>query len=489
MSASGNSTLGILAHGAYLPRRRLQRAAIYAANAWFAPGLKGLARGERTVANWDEDAVTMAVEAARDALQGCDRSSVVGLSLASTTLPFADRLNAGIVKEALRLADEVHASDQGGSQRAGTSALLHALRSAQALPGPQLCIGTDLRKARPASEAELMQGDGAAALLVGNGAPIARFVDAYTTTHDFIDHFRSTKADFDYTWESRWIRDEGHTGLVGAALKAALAQFGISGADIHHFLLPITARGVAESLAKQCGIAATAIGDNLAANVGETGVAHPLLMLVQALESAQPGQKLLLVGFGQGVDVLLFETTAALANLPPRRGVQGSLALRRQDDNYLRWLFHRGLLDLERGMRAESDEKQPGSTLWRQRKAVLGLVGGRCTKTGTVQFPKTDISVSTNDHGVGTQEDYPLADIPARIVTYTADSLTYSAAPPNYFGTIDFEGGGRLMAEFTDVDPADVEVGRKVAMAFRIKAIDDQRDFVKYFWKAVPIDG
>jgi uncharacterized OB-fold protein len=184
--------------------------------------------------------------------------------------------------------------------------------------------------------------------------------------------------------------------------------------------------------------------------------------------------------------VLLFETTDALAQLPPRRGVKGSLARGVKDDNYLRWLFHRGQLDLERGMRAEADEKQPGSTLWRQRKTVLGLVGGRCTKTGTVQFPKTDISVSTNDHGVGTQEDYPLADVPARIVTYTADSLTYSAAPPNYFGTIDFEGGGRMMAEFTDVDAEDVEVGRKVSMMFRIKAFDDNREFVKYFWKAVP---
>jgi hydroxymethylglutaryl-CoA synthase len=92
--------VGILSFGAYVPRRRLQRSAIYAANSWFAPGLKGLAKGERAVGDWDEDTITMAVEAGRDALTGIDRSSIGSLSLASTTLPYADRLNSGIVKEA-----------------------------------------------------------------------------------------------------------------------------------------------------------------------------------------------------------------------------------------------------------------------------------------------------------------------------------------------------------------------------------------------------
>ena len=479
--------VGILSFGAYLPRNRLQRAAIHAANAWFAPGLAGLAKGERAIANWDEDTITMAVEAARDTLTGIDRSTVGALSLASTTLPFADRLNAGIVKEALTLPDAVSALDVTGSQRAGTSALIQALRAAAGGGAPQLCLAAELRKARPASDVELVYGDGAAGLLVGQGAPVARFLGSYSTTLDFIDHFRSRRADFDYTWEGRWIRDEGHMGLIGAALSAGLSALGVEGAAIDRFIVPLTARGVGDGLARKAGIAPAALVDPLAAKVGETGVAHPLLLLASALETARPGEKVLLVGFGQGVDILLFETTAALSALPPRRGVAGSLARGVKDDNYLRWLFHRGLLDLERGMRAEADQKQPATTLWRHRKTVLGLVGGRCTRTGTVQYPKSDISVSTNDHGVGTQEDYLLADVPATIVTYTADSLTYTPTPPNYYGAIDFDGGGRLMAEFTDVDADDVEVGRKVGMMFRIKSVDEQRDFIRYFWKAVPL--
>ncbi|MDG2533880.1 3-oxoacyl-[acyl-carrier-protein] synthase III C-terminal domain-containing protein [Sphingomonas sp. HITSZ_GF] len=476
------SETGILAFGAYIPRRRLQRAAIHAANKWFAPGLGGLAKGERAVANWDEDAVTMAVEAARDCLTGIDRCAVQTLSLASTTLPFADRLNAGIVKEALTLADTTRAADAGGSLRAGTSALLAALEGRQT----QLCIASDLRKARPASEAELTQGDGAAALLIGQGEVIATVVTTHSVTVDFVDHYRASGADFDYGWENRWIRDEGYTGLLGGAIRDALKQSGVVPETIDHAVIPISARGVAAGLAKKIGVRAEAVADTLQAGLGDTGTAHPLLMLAAVLEKAEPGQRILLAGFGQGADVLVLETTAALARLPRRRGVGGHLAARAEDHNYQRFLFHRGLLDLERGMRAELDQKQPGSTLYRHRKAVLGLVGGRCTKSGTVQFPRTDIGVNPNDRALGTQEDYPLADRPARIVTYTADSLSFSPDPPTYYGTIDFEGGGRLVAIFAEVGAEDVEVGRPMRMVFRINAHDEQRGFIKYFWKATP---
>src|SRR3990172_1419039 len=95
--------IGILSFGAYVPRLRLQRTAIAAANTWFNPGLRGLARGERAMANWDEDAVTMAVEAARDCLTGFDRGAVGSLYLASTTHPFDDRQNASIAAGALHL--------------------------------------------------------------------------------------------------------------------------------------------------------------------------------------------------------------------------------------------------------------------------------------------------------------------------------------------------------------------------------------------------
>lgn len=436
------------------------------------------------MANWDEDTVTMAVEAARDALTGLDRSVVGTLMLASTTAPFADRQNAGIVKEALNLPDQVATLDLGGSQRAGMSALIQALSASAGSGEPVLCVASDKRRAHPASEAELVQGDAAAALLVAPGPGIARRLATHSVSADFVDHFRAAGETMDYDWETRWVRDEGYGKLVPQAVAGALAKAGLKPAQIHAFILPAAAKAIAPAMAKACGISLDAVRDSLSATIGHTGVSHPLLMLVHALESATPGQRIVVAGFGNGCDVAVFEVTEAIRQVAPRRGVTGCLRRRREESNYLKFLAFNGNLRLERGMRAEFDQKQPLTALWRHRRTVFGLVGGRCADSGAIQYPRSDIAVG----GAVTQmDDYPLAEKPARIVTFTADALTYSPDPPTYYGMIDFEGGGRMSAEFCDVDGDEIEVGREMRMMFRIKAFDEQRGFIRYFWKAAPV--
>lgn len=478
---------GILAFGAYVPRLRLQRSVVAGANSWFNSALKSLGKGERAMTAWDEDVVTMAVEAARDCMTGLDRDAIDAVSLASTTPPNADRQNATIIKEALNLSDATGSFDFAGGMRAGTSALIQALKAADA-GQTTLCLASEKRKFRPGSEGELNSGDAAAALLVGTGDKVvARLLASHSVSIDFIDHFRATGEQFDYGWEARWVRDEGFNKIIGKAVKEMLGAAGVAASDITHFIVPLTGRGVAEGIAKRVGIAAEAVRDRLGANVGETGTAHASLMLAHALEEAAPGDKILVTGFGQGCDVVLLEVTDAIKSLPARLGVNGWVAKGKPESNYMKYLAFNGLIDLEKGMRAEADFKQPLTALYRNRKAVMGLVGGRCTKTGTVQFPKSDLSVNPNDHARGTQEDYPLAEKVARIMTYTADNLTYSPDPPAYYGMIEFEGGGRMMAEYVDFDPEAIEVGRELRMMFRVKSVDERRGFTKYFWKAVPV--
>jgi hydroxymethylglutaryl-CoA synthase len=125
---------GIVAFGAYVPQLRLSRQAVFQANAWFNDNIRSLAKGERSMCNWDEDALTMAIEAARDCLEGIDRGFVRDVVLASTTLPFADRQNAGILATALNLPEEISTSESGGSQRAATTNLLRARKSGAADP-------------------------------------------------------------------------------------------------------------------------------------------------------------------------------------------------------------------------------------------------------------------------------------------------------------------------------------------------------------------
>jgi hydroxymethylglutaryl-CoA synthase len=113
----------IVAFGAGIPRLRLPRARIAEAVAWLAaPGRKPPA-GARAVCNWDEDALTLAVAAARGALGRAPALVPASLSLASTTLPFADRDNAALVAAALDLPATLTTLDLASSLRAGTSAL------------------------------------------------------------------------------------------------------------------------------------------------------------------------------------------------------------------------------------------------------------------------------------------------------------------------------------------------------------------------------
>jgi hydroxymethylglutaryl-CoA synthase len=249
-----SDAFGILSYGAYLPRRRLQRKVIAAANSWFNPGLRALSKGERAMANWDEDAVTMAVEAARDCLSGVRPAAIGQLMLASTTHPYDDRQNAGIVATALHLGSALRVLDVTGSLRAGTSALGTAL----AAGGSALVAAGEHRLAKAASPQEMHYGDGAAALLVGCGEPIAHLVAAHSETVDFVHQYRGHDRAHDYAWEERWIRDEGYMKIVPAALAALFEASGTPASSVTHFCMPCTLPRVAAGLAKRVGLAETA---------------------------------------------------------------------------------------------------------------------------------------------------------------------------------------------------------------------------------------
>ena len=107
---------GIVRYGTYVPFFRLTRAAI------------GGGRGERAAASYDEDSVSMAVEASRDALAAMpDGHSIDRLIFATTSPPYVEKLDAATVHAALDLPKAVEAVDVGGSSRAGLSSLLLAL--------------------------------------------------------------------------------------------------------------------------------------------------------------------------------------------------------------------------------------------------------------------------------------------------------------------------------------------------------------------------
>jgi len=480
--------VGISSLAAYLPRLRLARKAIVDAHRWADPGLVGKAQGERSMSNWDEDSVTMGVEAARACLAGNGAPEL--LVFASTTAPFADRQNAGIVATALNLPEDLASFDTGASQRAGTSALLQTFAAVKSeLHRDALVVLSDKRRAKAASAGELEFGDGAVAVWVTNRNPVLEFVAAHTITVDFIDHFRGAGETFDYGWEERWIRDEGLARIVPEAVNKVLARAGIKAADVAHFILPGTIKGATASVAKSIGVPAASVADTLAAGVGETGVAHPLMMLAARLDSSEvvAGQWIVVCGFGQGCDAIVLKVADAERARIFGAQYGGALAARVPELNYQKYLAFNNLVELEKGMRAEKDDyKTALTTTYRKRDMLTGLVGGRCTVCGTLQFPRSDICVNPQCRATHTQEPQPFREEKATIVTWSADYLTYTADPPAHYGMISFTNGGRFMTDISDVGVGEIDVGMPVRMVFRIKSFDRLRGFVRYFWKAVP---
>jgi len=74
-----------------------------------------------------------------------------------------------------------------------------------------------------------------------------------------------------------------------------------------------------------------------------------------------------------------------------------------------------------------------------------------------------------------------MADAQGTVVTFTIDRMAYSPSPPVVFAVVDFDGGGRLPLELTDLDAAEAAIGQRVEMTFRKLFTAD--GIVNYFWK------
>ncbi|HKT73190.1 MAG TPA: 3-oxoacyl-[acyl-carrier-protein] synthase III C-terminal domain-containing protein [Steroidobacteraceae bacterium] len=476
------SDVGIKSFAAYIPRLRLDRAAIAAAHAWALPGLRGLAKGERSFGSWDEDAITMAVEAGRACMATKLDGRVGSLIFASTSAPFADLQNASIVSGAVGLAADTGTLDTSGSLRAGTSALIHALKGNAA--DDVLVVAAENRLTKPGSAQEMQYGCGSCALRVGRGAVIAKLIGSASSISQFVDHFRANGQKYDYQWEERWIRDEGYLKIIPEAVSRLFEQTGLKSDAIDFLCVPGTVSGISAAIAKQLKIKPEAVVDNLSARCGDTGAVHPLMMLGLALEKASPGQKILVVALGAGCDVLLLEATDGIRDRRPTATVTATLARGCTDKNYLKLLSFSGELDLDWGMRSETDPKTALTQLYRAQDQVTAFVGGKCTSCGTIQFPRMPACV--NCGSTEPMAPYHLADEPAKVATYTADWLMFYLSPPLYVGLVQFDNGARVLMEMVDVDPASFDVGSPLRMVFRIKEKDSMRHYNRYFWKAAP---
>jgi hydroxymethylglutaryl-CoA synthase len=461
---------GILSHGAYLPYRRLDRAGIAA-----VAGAGG-GKGTRTVSSYDEDTTTMAVEAGRLTLRPVPGEAVRTLVFATTAPVYADRTNATAVHAALRLDREAVAADANGAVRSAVAAVRSALKMAGEAV---LVVSSDVRTGLPGSPDEAGGGDGAAALLVGEGdGVIAEFLGSGSATEEFLDRWRAPGDIRSKVWEERF--GEGRYSALGEdAWDAALKAADVSAGDVTDLIVTGPHSRAAAAVTKRLATAGMAVADTLAATVGNTGAAHPALLLSSVLEQAGPDRVIALVSLADGADVLLFRTTPAIERYRPARTVAAQVAAG-GPVAYGKFLAWRGVLPLDPPRRPEP-ARVSSSAASRSEAWKFGFVGSRDATTGEVRMPPAVADATPGTH----LEAAPMAEVTGTVVTYTVDRLAYSPSPPVVFAVVDFDGGGRLPLEMTDVDADGIAIGDRVEPTFRRLSTAD--GIHNYFWKVRPV--
>jgi hydroxymethylglutaryl-CoA synthase len=468
---------GIKAYGAYIPAFRLSRDAI--AMAWGRSSLGG----ERSVANNDEDTATMATAAGLDCLSGEDRGEVDGLFFASTTPPYREKMTATLVAAALDLEREISTADYANSLRAGTSALKMACETVNGGSARGvLVLASDCRLGYPKSDMEQGFGDAAGALLFSKDGAIATLDVAHSISSEMMDAWRKPEDTFVRSWESRWVLGEGYSAIVQEAVAGILSKSGLGPADIRKAVVPAPDSRAHGRLMKDLGFDRDQVQDPLLAQVGDCGSAQPLLMLASALEEAHPGDRILLVGYGDGADAFIFRVTDDIRHLPKKRGVRENLAARLPLASYERYLSYRGILETVPG---EPFRLLPSATAyWRDRDAILRCYGSRCRQCGTLTYPPQRVCYSCRS-----KDDFEkvrLADRRGRVFTFSLDNLAGRSDDPVVVQTVvemDPQGT-RFYCMMTDCIPSEVRVGMEVELTFR--RLYEGAGFYNYFWKCRP---
>ena len=418
------------------PHRRLDRSTIAAV----AGG--GGGKGTRTVAGYDEDTTTMGVEAARAVRRALARTSTPHTLWFSTVAPaYADKTNATAIHAALRLGPDVGAFDANGSVRSSVGALhAGAERSGHPPRGqrrPAQRPARRSRRGRPSATAPPPCSSPTRA----TRPLLAELIGGGRATEEFLDRWRTPGDARSKVWEERF----GETRYVplGAGGVGGRPEDGRAGGRPGR---PRRHRRHARPRRRGAGqeAAASATGwsaPTWPARVGNLGAAQPAVLLTAALERGRrPARSSRSWCWPTVPTSLLFRTTDALAAWTP-----GAAGRRRRPPAARRSTTAPTCAGA--ACSRSSRRAAPSRPARRRRRPAARATGSSASSAppdddGEVHLPPQPADAT----------DVPMSDATGTIATFTVDRLAYSPSPPVVFAVVDFDGGGRLPVELTDVD-------------------------------------
>jgi len=336
--------VGIVGHGAYVPRFRLPASEV--ARVW-SDGAGGLPIKEKAVPGLDEDTATMSLEAARNALAraGIDAAHIRAVWVGSESHPYAVKPTSTIVAEAIGAAPHTLAGDWEFACKAGSEALQAAIALVGSGMGDYaLAIGADTAQGRPGDALEFTAGAGAAACIVGpREQSLAYFEASYSYVTDTPDFFRRPYQHFPQHG-SRFTGEPAYFEHILASSRTLLAALERKPQDYAYAVLHQPNARFPQQAAQELGFAPEQIKPGLLVPViGNTYAGSSLMGLMAVLDVARPGDKIFLASYGSGAgsDAFSLVVTEAIAERQRRAPTTQAYIDRRQEIDYATYVRFR----------------------------------------------------------------------------------------------------------------------------------------------------
>ncbi len=342
--------VGIVGYGAYVPRYRLPASQVAAV---WGSGDEGLPIKEKAVAGFDEDVVTMSIEASRNALKraGIDPCGLRAVWVGSESHPYAVKPSSTIVAEAIGASTDIQAGDWEFACKAGTEALVAAMAMVgSGMAQYALAIGADTAQGKPGDALEYTAGSGGAAYILGPAAESLAVIEAsYSFVTDTPDFWRRAGATYPEHGQ-RFTGEPAYFKHISSAGKALMDATGTTARDYQYAVFHQPNTKFPQRVAAMLGFSKEQIQAGLLVPViGNTYAGASLVGLSAVLDIAKPGDKILVVSFGSGAgsDAFALRVTDQITDRQGKAPSTQEYIGRRTEINYATYARMRGKLALK----------------------------------------------------------------------------------------------------------------------------------------------
>jgi hydroxymethylglutaryl-CoA synthase len=311
--------MGIIGCGVYIPRLRIKREEYQKAWGYFAPRWLE----EKSVPGYDEDPITMGVEAASNAFRNTklNASHIDSVYFASTSPPYAEKQNASTVAVALGCGNDTATMDVTASTKCGLSALLSGLDYVGSGRGKtSLIVASDAPAGDPTGSLDHQLGAGAAAVIVGRDLVNGLFEGSFSMTSESLgERFRRDGRSSTVTTDLGRFHEASGDEVIISCVRGLMQRLGRSTKEYTFFALQGVDPSRALDLSKKLGFEyAKTTPSIVLGKIGDTGAASPLLVLSKLLESSSFKQRALICAYGPGAgaDALSFVVDGEIRPVP-----------------------------------------------------------------------------------------------------------------------------------------------------------------------------